>query len=29
MVAMSGKFMEEKGCFADLSISASARIPMN
>ena len=25
MIAMSGKFMEEKGCFADLSTSASAR----
>tara|TARA_B110000037_G_scaffold59622_1_gene73004 strand:+ start:4137 stop:5171 length:1035 start_codon:yes stop_codon:yes gene_type:complete len=29
MIAMSGKFMEEKGFFADLSTSASARIPMN
>ena len=29
MVAMSGKFMEEKGYFADLSTSASARIPMD
>jgi N6-L-threonylcarbamoyladenine synthase len=29
MIAMSGKFMEEKGVFADLSTSASARIPMN
>ena len=29
MIAMSGKFMEEKGIFADLSTSASARIPMD
>ena len=29
MIAMSGKFMEEKGYFADLSTSASARIPMD
>tara|TARA_B100000768_G_scaffold181461_1_gene204552 strand:+ start:7814 stop:8848 length:1035 start_codon:yes stop_codon:yes gene_type:complete len=29
MIAMSGKFMEEKGIFADLSTSASARIPID